>query len=315
MLPALPTGIARTSGARPRSSQTSNAPVFWPSSRNGLTELTSVIGCSSCSDSARTTRSASSKLPRTEITRAPNTSAWSSLPTAILPAGSTTTHSSPAAAAYAAAEADVLPVEAQITLRAPSSSALATARTIPRSLKLPVGFWPSTLKYRLAQPERLAEAARVDERRRALAERDDRRRVGDGQELAVALDELRAGVAGRGHGRPSRRLGSRRRTAPRRILTRRGARRSPTARSRRGSPPTSSRARARSRRGRRAPPTRSPAPPAPGPSNATRPTGSASTSTRLSTPSQRPNGDPAGTAVGTTDASMRAVLGRAARSR
>src|SRR6187431_175396 len=45
-------------------------------------------------------------------------------------------------------------------------------------------------------------------------------------------------------------------------------------------------------------------PPAPGPSNATRPTGSASTSTRLRTPSQRPNGDSAGTAVGTTDASI-----------
>ena len=45
-------------------------------------------------------------------------------------------------------------------------------------------------------------------------------------------------------------------------------------------------------------------PPAPGPSNATRPTGTASTSTRLSTPSQRPNGEPAGTAVATTDASI-----------
>ena len=44
MLPALPTGIARTSGTRPRSSQTSNAAVFWPSIRNRLTELTSVIG-------------------------------------------------------------------------------------------------------------------------------------------------------------------------------------------------------------------------------------------------------------------------------
>ena len=49
MLPALPTGIARMSGARPRSSQTSNAAVFWPSRRNGLTELTSVTGWSSCS--------------------------------------------------------------------------------------------------------------------------------------------------------------------------------------------------------------------------------------------------------------------------
>ena len=45
-------------------------------------------------------------------------------------------------------------------------------------------------------------------------------------------------------------------------------------------------------------------PPAPGPSNATRPTGSPSTSTRLRTPSQRPNGEFAGTAVGTTDASI-----------
>ena len=50
MLPALPTGIARMSGARPRSSHTSNAAVFWPSSRNGLTEFTSVMGWSSCSD-------------------------------------------------------------------------------------------------------------------------------------------------------------------------------------------------------------------------------------------------------------------------
>ena len=152
MLPALPTGIASTSGARPRSSTISNAAVFCPSSRYGLTELTSVIGCSSCSDRARTTRSASSKLPRTATTRAPNTSAWSSLPTAILPAGSTTTHSRPAAAAYAAADAEVLPVEAQITLRAPSSSAFATAITMPRSLNEPVGFWPSILRWRLRSP-------------------------------------------------------------------------------------------------------------------------------------------------------------------
>src|SRR4029078_8445184 len=45
MLPALPTGIARMSGARPRSSQTSKAAVFCPSSGNGLTQITSVTGC------------------------------------------------------------------------------------------------------------------------------------------------------------------------------------------------------------------------------------------------------------------------------
>ena len=42
MLPALPTGMASTSGAPPRSSQISKAAVFWPSRRNGLTELTRV---------------------------------------------------------------------------------------------------------------------------------------------------------------------------------------------------------------------------------------------------------------------------------
>ena len=71
MLPALPTGMARMSGARPRSSQISKAAVFWPSRRNGLTELTSVTGWSSCSASARTMRSAWSKLPSIATTCAP----------------------------------------------------------------------------------------------------------------------------------------------------------------------------------------------------------------------------------------------------
>src|SRR4029079_6639962 len=99
-----------------------------------------------------------------------------------------------------------------MTLRAPSSSALATARTIPRSLKLPVGFWPSTFRWRLrrpmASPRRrawtsgvVAEPRCVDERRRALAERDDGRGRPDGQDLAVALDEPGPGVVGRDHRR------------------------------------------------------------------------------------------------------------------
>ena len=44
MLPALPTGMQCTSGARPSASQISNAAVFCPSIRNGLTELTSATG-------------------------------------------------------------------------------------------------------------------------------------------------------------------------------------------------------------------------------------------------------------------------------
>ena len=152
MLPALPTGIARTSGARPRSSQTSNAAVRCPAMRCGLTELTSVTGLSSCSASARTMASAWSKLPSIATTRAPATSACSSLPSAIWPRGSTTTASIPAAAAYAAADAEVLPVEAQMMAVAPSSTALETAITIPRSLNEPVGLVPSTLAYRLRSP-------------------------------------------------------------------------------------------------------------------------------------------------------------------
>ena len=59
--------------------------VFWPSRRNGLTELTRVTGWSSCSASARTMASAWSKLPSMATTRAPAISAWRSLPVAIWP--------------------------------------------------------------------------------------------------------------------------------------------------------------------------------------------------------------------------------------
>ena len=52
----------------------------------------------------------SSKLPRTMITWAPCTTAWASLPAAILPSGMRTAHVMPARVAYAAAEAEVFPV-------------------------------------------------------------------------------------------------------------------------------------------------------------------------------------------------------------
>ncbi len=44
MLPALPTGMQRASGASPRSSQTSKAAVRCPSMRYSLSEFTSAIG-------------------------------------------------------------------------------------------------------------------------------------------------------------------------------------------------------------------------------------------------------------------------------
>ncbi len=67
MFPALPTGMQCTSGASPSASTISNAAVFCPSMRNGLTELTT--STPGRSPSSRTIASASSKLPRTGTTR------------------------------------------------------------------------------------------------------------------------------------------------------------------------------------------------------------------------------------------------------
>ena len=146
----MPTGIASAS-IEPISSAISIEAVFWPSSRNGLTEFTSAIGwrCTS----SRTSVSASSKLPRSATTRAPCISAWASLPVAILPSGTITAPFSPPRAAYAAALAAVLPVDAQITASAPSRTAAETAQVIPRSLNEPVGFAPSSLSQ-TSQPAR-----------------------------------------------------------------------------------------------------------------------------------------------------------------
>ena len=69
ILPALPTGMKRWSGAAPRSSMISNAAVFCPSSLYGLTELTSTTGCFAAS--SRTIRNASSKPPSMSMIRAP----------------------------------------------------------------------------------------------------------------------------------------------------------------------------------------------------------------------------------------------------
>ena len=93
MLPALPTGMHRTSGGSPSWSQTSNAAVFWPSSRYSLTELTSAIGWRDAK--SRTSASAWSKFPRSATTRAPCISACASLPVAIFPSGTITAQRSP----------------------------------------------------------------------------------------------------------------------------------------------------------------------------------------------------------------------------
>ena len=194
MFPALPTGMARMSGARPRSSQTSKAAVFWPSRRNGLTELTSVTGWSSCSASARTMCSAWSKLPSMATTRAPQMSAWSSFPSAMWPFGRITMTSSPACAPYAAADAEVLPVDAHTTALAPASTAFATATTMPRSLNEPGRVLALDLEVQVRGADRLPEPLRAHERGRALAQRQGRGRVRHRQESAVPLHQPRPGV-------------------------------------------------------------------------------------------------------------------------
>src|SRR5215216_4873645 len=150
MLPALPTGMASAS-IGPRSSAISSAAVFWPSSRNGLTELTRAIGCRATN--SRTSVRASSKFPRSATTRAPCIKACASLPVAILPSGTITAPRKAPRAAYAAALAAVLPVDAQITAWAPSRTAADTAHVIPRSLNEPVGLAPSSFSQ-TSQPAR-----------------------------------------------------------------------------------------------------------------------------------------------------------------
>ena len=97
MLPALPTGSTCRSGASPIWSTISNAAVFWPCSRIGLTELTRATGNSLAS--ARDMFRQSSKLPRTWMTSAPCMTAWAILPAAMRPCGTSTIGVSPARAA------------------------------------------------------------------------------------------------------------------------------------------------------------------------------------------------------------------------
>ena len=63
MFPALPTGMQWNSGASPRRSTISKAPVFCPSIRNGFTEFTTTTGARF--GSSLTTSRATSKLPLT----------------------------------------------------------------------------------------------------------------------------------------------------------------------------------------------------------------------------------------------------------
>ena len=87
------------------------------------------------------------------------------------------------------------PVEAQTIARAPASAALATATTMPRSLNEPVGFWPSTLRWRFGDADAPRRAAAAWTSGVSPSPRvSDGRRVGDRQERAVALHQPSAGA-------------------------------------------------------------------------------------------------------------------------
>ena len=108
----------------PSSSTISNAAVFWPSSRSGLSEFTRTCVPRSASVRAARAPRRSHRAPRARAR--PSARACASFPEATAPSGWRTTATSPARAAYAAADAAVFPVDAQITVvrppRAPSRS-------------------------------------------------------------------------------------------------------------------------------------------------------------------------------------------------
>src|SRR6266567_5660037 len=146
-----PVGYKMTSGSLLSNCSHNSYPmVFLPSMR---------YGSFSVETSYQPSRSLCSAtyLPQSEInpfnftTFAPN--AWHSITLAAgVSAGITMTAGIPAAAAYAASAPPALPAVGAAKAFAPSCFARDTAAVIPRALKEPVGFKPSSLMYSLCKP-------------------------------------------------------------------------------------------------------------------------------------------------------------------
>ena len=186
MLPALPTGMQWTSGASPSTSTISKAPVFWPSIRYGLTELTTVTGARS--GSSRTMASAWSKLPRTCSTRAPWTSAWASLPEGDVPLGDE--HGAGQAGPGGVGggrRRGVAGRGADHRLGPLLHAPWRWPWSCPRSLNEPVGLAPSTLSH-TAAADPFGQPRGRHQRRAALEQGDHRGLRLDRQEVAVLLD-------------------------------------------------------------------------------------------------------------------------------
>ena len=199
MLPAFPTGIARTSGARPRSSQISNAAVFWPSRRNGLTELTSVTGWSSCSASPRTMWSAWSKLPSMATTRAPAMSAWPELAQGDLALGQDHDDLQSGVGAVRRGRRGRVAGRRADDGPRPGLDGLGDGHDHPAVLERPGRVLALDLEVQVRGPDGRAETLGVHERRRPLAEGQRRGGIRDRQEPPVPLHQPRPGARGGRH--------------------------------------------------------------------------------------------------------------------
>ena len=147
MLPALPTGIARTSGGPPRSSQTSKAAVFWPSSRYGLTELTSVIGCVVLLGKLADDRQGGIEVAADGEDLRPGGLRLEELAGGDLAGRQDDDDLEAGGGAVGRGRGRRVPGRgADDRRRALPRRALATAMTMPRSLNEPVGFSPSNLR-------------------------------------------------------------------------------------------------------------------------------------------------------------------------
>ena len=187
MLPALPTGMQCTSGASPSTSTISNAAVFWPSMRTGFTEFTT--STPGRSPSSRTMSSASSNVPAHRHDPGAVDQRLRELAERDLPRRQHDRAQEPGARRVrgrrrrrvARRRADDRLGAVLDRLRHGHRHAAVLERT-GRVRALDLQEHPR-------DPGPRRDARRLDERRVALEQRDDRRRVGDRQVLAVRLDQ------------------------------------------------------------------------------------------------------------------------------
>ena len=141
MLPPLPTGSETQSGIPPSCSTTSNAAVFWPSSRYGLTEFRSAIGAALDELSHEPQRVVEVALHRDDARAADL--GLGELPARDRALGQDDRQPDAGRGRSMRPPTPTCCLSTRTPLVAPSSSAFDTATVIPRSLNDPVGLAPS----------------------------------------------------------------------------------------------------------------------------------------------------------------------------